>query len=244
MTQPPNTPVDKTTEVNSRQGVIPPDSFTTARTHSDRRWIICVVTAGFLGSVVLYFLNVPPILTSMFLASGVASLVYHFLGGIDPHKTTFDVGTFRIVGSLAALVGVALLVNQYLMIQQVVRMAEKDLLGQWNWVYGQGGWEGFLDFKKDSNGQLTYGGYVTQYKDSSECNPRLKILNGKAELVEGHDLNLEADVVDCRYKDSPFHLKSSEPLRMLPAFRGILLPDPDSKATGRFGIMIYKHQGP
>jgi hypothetical protein len=208
----------------------------------DRAVIVSVVAVGFVGSVILYFLRVPSILTSVFLSAGVASLVYHFLGGIDPTKTSFNVGAFRVVGSLAALVGVALLVNQYLTLQQSVRLVEKDLLGQWKWVYGRGGWEGFLNFKQDSSGRLIFSGDVDQYTDPSGCNPRLKLTNGKANLVDGRVLHLEADALDCRYKDVSFHLNSDEPLIMLPAFRGQLLPD--AKANGIFGIMIYKHQGP
>ena len=225
------------------QGTIVPGVAQTPPPSSpgDRKVIIWVVAVGFIGSVILYFLRTPAILVSVFLASGVASLVYHFLGGIDPNATRFSIGTFRIVGSLAALVGVALVVNHHLTIQQIYRLNENDIVGQWKWVYGRGAWEGFLNFKKDASGKLIFDGRVDQYLDAS-CNPRLALTNGKASLVDGHGLTLEADVTDCRYPQNPFHLNTNAPIEMVPAFRGQLLPD--GKANGNFGIMMYKHEGP
>ncbi len=73
-----------------------------------------IVVLGLVGSAIIWILKVPPIIVSFFLATGVASLVYRFLGGIK--ETTFTIGTlkwgtFRFTGSIGALIGCALLVN-------------------------------------------------------------------------------------------------------------------------------------
>ena len=57
-------------------------------------------------------LHIPPITTSFLLASGLAALAYRFLGGIE--GASFAVGSFKLGGSLAALVGIAMLINHAL----------------------------------------------------------------------------------------------------------------------------------
>lgn len=75
--------------------------------------IIFSVALGLLGGVSLFYLSAPPIIISIFLAMGVSALVYRFLGGIKP-DTTITVKTITISGTLAALVGVAVIINIYL----------------------------------------------------------------------------------------------------------------------------------
>jgi hypothetical protein len=91
----------------------------------NRHWYIdeIVVAAfsflGFGGAVFLPlkfgFDNVPPIVVSFLLATGLAALTYKYLGGIE--GASFAVGALKLGGTLAALVGIALLINSQLMKQ-------------------------------------------------------------------------------------------------------------------------------
>lgn len=85
--------------------------------------IIIVLLVGLIGGVVLVFLQAPPIVSSIFIAMGIATLVYHFLGGIN--NSELNTGIIKLGGSMAALVGSAILINN-LLIEQV--HSSKDLL--------------------------------------------------------------------------------------------------------------------
>jgi hypothetical protein len=67
------------------------------------------------GAVLPLFLPVPPITTSFLLATGLAALTYRFLGGIQ--SSSVSIGVVRLTGSLAALVGVALVINHAMIAQ-------------------------------------------------------------------------------------------------------------------------------
>jgi hypothetical protein len=74
--------------------------------------IVVIVFAlfGFAGGVFLpHLFAMPPITTSFLLATGMAALVYRFLGGIQGASLT--VGSLKLGGGLAALVGIAMLIN-------------------------------------------------------------------------------------------------------------------------------------
>jgi hypothetical protein len=63
--------------------------------------------SGFVGGLAVHVLfNAPPVIVSLFLGTGVAALVYRFLGGIPP-GTTATIGVFKFGGSLAALLASA-----------------------------------------------------------------------------------------------------------------------------------------
>lgn len=84
--------------------------------------ILWVIVLGFVGGSVLHLaFRAPAILVSVLIASAVAALVYRFLGGI-PAETTFAMGGLKLGGSLAALVGVAFLVNHALELQSTSRL--------------------------------------------------------------------------------------------------------------------------
>ncbi len=78
----------------------------------ENRVILVVILTGFIGSVVLYFLKVPPIVMSIFLGSGISALVYRFLGGAA--GASFVMGTLKLSGSIAVLLGSAYYINQQL----------------------------------------------------------------------------------------------------------------------------------
>ena len=58
------------------------------------------------------FDKIPPITVSFLLATGLAALTYRYLGGID--GASFTVGALKLGGALAALVGIAMLINNSL----------------------------------------------------------------------------------------------------------------------------------
>jgi hypothetical protein len=93
-----------------------------------RKWYVddIVVAAfsilGFGGAVFLPvrygFDRIPPIQVSFLLATGLAALTYRYLGGIE--GASFAIGALKLGGTLAALVGIALIINDKL-VQQIPR---------------------------------------------------------------------------------------------------------------------------
>jgi len=94
-----------------------------------RKWYVDeIVVAAFailgVGGAVLLPLRygftpsggkIPPALVSYLLATGLAALTYRYLGGIE--GASFKVGALKLGGALAALVGIATLVNTQLLPQ-------------------------------------------------------------------------------------------------------------------------------
>lgn len=74
--------------------------------------IICSLFIGFLGAVTLVSFEMPPIVPSIFLATGIATLVYYFLGGIQDAR--FDMGPIKLGGSIAALIASAWFIDSKL----------------------------------------------------------------------------------------------------------------------------------
>ncbi len=139
------------------------------------RWddIIIVIFAllGFIGSVVLYrTASAPPPIISFFLAMGVASLVYRFLGGID--KAQLVMGTLKVTGTMAALIGIAVYVNGQIIKQQqaddlraqqrakiMKEMMLQPLEGRYEWqMYG--GWKGYINIEKDGSAHIEMDKYL------------------------------------------------------------------------------------
>jgi hypothetical protein len=141
------------------------------------RWddIIIVIFAllGFIGSVVLYrTASAPPPIIAFFLAMGVASLVYRFLGGLEKAELVW--GTLKITGTMAALIGIAVYVNSEIKAQQSaddLRFQErakimKELLlepvdGLYDWQYAGAGWSGYIEVKKDGSAETHMQRYLT-----------------------------------------------------------------------------------
>jgi hypothetical protein len=102
-----------------------------------RQWYIdeiIVAAFAFLGVGGAVFLplhygfaSVPPIVVSFLLATGLAALTYRFLGGIQ--GASFTVGTLKLGGALAALVGIAWFVNGRL-VPQVQTLQVWDVYGK------------------------------------------------------------------------------------------------------------------
>jgi hypothetical protein len=104
-------------------------------TRAKRGWSadeIVVASFAFLGVGVGAFLslrpNVPPITASILLATGLAALAYRYLGGVE--GSSFSVGALKLTGALAALVGIALLINSKLSSQVLPRYQAWEVSGQ------------------------------------------------------------------------------------------------------------------
>lgn len=80
---------------------------------------VVVIVFAFLGLAGGVFLPLrfplPPITTSILLATGLAALAYRYLGGVQNAK--FDVGKLQLTGGAAVLLGFALTVNWILAAQ-------------------------------------------------------------------------------------------------------------------------------
>jgi len=114
---------------------------------SDDIVIVFFALLGFIGSVVLYqTTSAPPIIVSFFLATGVSSLVYRFLGGIQAVSLTW--GALKITGTAAALIGIALGVNRYLEVQTLELVSAE---GRYDWQFAGGGWKGYLQVERDGS---------------------------------------------------------------------------------------------
>jgi hypothetical protein len=72
--------------------------------------------------------TIPPITTSFLLATGLAALTYRFLGGIQ--GASFAMGSLKLGGTLGAMVGIAVLINQALVKEQPTPHEAYHLKGQ------------------------------------------------------------------------------------------------------------------
>lgn len=75
--------------------------------------IITVMAFGFLGGLIILKMNYQPIIVSVMFGTGIASLIYRFLGGIE-NSTTITLGPVKLVGALAGLIGTAWVINMKL----------------------------------------------------------------------------------------------------------------------------------
>ena len=78
--------------------------------------IIVALILGFIGSILLYLLDVKPILVSIFLGTGIASLIYRFLGGTTGNS--MQLGAAKFTGTVAVLIGSSYFINQELAKQE------------------------------------------------------------------------------------------------------------------------------
>jgi hypothetical protein len=78
--------------------------------------ILVALVVGFVGSILLYLLDVQPILVSIFLGTGIASLIYRFLGGTTGNS--MQLGALKLTGTVAVLIGSSYFINQELSKQE------------------------------------------------------------------------------------------------------------------------------
>jgi hypothetical protein len=206
-----------------------------------------VAAFAFLGVGGAVFLpirfHVPPIVISFLMATGVAALAYRYLGGIP--GASIAIGALKLSGALAALVGIALLINSYLPGQiQFQLITDDDIVGPWKWVYAKGTASGHIYILKDHNGNLVVDGEQDKYLTEDSHVPLYTLKNGKAKLLNRNSLILEADVED-HVNKAHIHWKADAPLVLLPAFRGTMRAtrEDGSVITDTWGIMFYKWSG-
>jgi hypothetical protein len=206
-----------------------------------------VAAFAFLGVAGAVFvpirLHVPPILISFLMATGLASLAYRYLGGIP--GTSIVIGTLKLGGALAALVGIAVLINNYVSRQvQFQLVTDDDIVGPWKWVYARGAASGHIYISRDHSGNLVVDGEQDKYTTEDSHVPLYTLKNGKAKLLNRNSLTLEVDVEDHVNKDH-FHWKADAPLVLLPAFRGSMRAtrEDGSVITDTWGITFYKQSG-
>ncbi|MGE0076373.1 MAG: hypothetical protein AB7S48_00785 [Bacteroidales bacterium] len=73
--------------------------------------VILVLIVGVLGGIILiYIRNTPPILIAILFSMSIATLVYHFLGGIK--NAQLNTGAIKLGGTMAALLSSILLLNK------------------------------------------------------------------------------------------------------------------------------------
>jgi len=197
--------------------------------------VITFAAIGLGGSIALVlWTTAPPIITSFLFTTGIAALIYRFLGGIQ--RASFSVGALKLGGTAAFLVGVALLINPYLESQLRFRLLKDDIVaGSWHWVYAKGGWDGQLIFTKVKDGEWTFTGEETKWS-GDKSQPLLEVKNGTAKILDHKALQLKFDAEDHLYNRT-IHFESAAPLKLLPAFRGELRED---NKTDPWGMMIYK----
>jgi hypothetical protein len=78
--------------------------------------VVCIPTAVVL--VCMLPNQIPPIVPSVLLATGLAALIYRFLGGLE--GANFQMGAFKAAGGLAALALITWGINHYLQEQDPV----------------------------------------------------------------------------------------------------------------------------
>jgi len=182
------------------------DRDPTARNAKPAEDIVAILFAlfGFIGGVVLHLTVRIPVITGLFLGTGVASVAYGCLGGIQ--NAMFGFGPLKVGGSLAALAGVAFMTTQQLQAQQdreeklerfraeqIQTVTAVPITGEYEWQWAGDGW--ITHITVDANG-------IARIKDSARfvtCGGKLQTVplvehrDGKAELKNG-GLKLEISI--------------------------------------------------
>lgn len=179
---------------------------------------------GLLGSYILFCTGAPPILVSFFLSTGVAAVVYRYLGGIQ--SASFGWGTLKLGGTMAALVGTAFLVNYYLELQTLISV---PVAGRYEWQWAGDSWKGYVDVGKDGAVKIQ----MSTYQNCPGTKKWLPLLeqsgSGKAESIENRTkLRVKIPVKFINYDDKCNRTGSSDvttlagDLDRKPAFAGVV----------------------
>lgn len=112
-------------EQTSKQSKKQPSGIPAGEPLVNRRVILVATAACLAGGVILFFLGVPSMILSVFLAMAVAGFVYGFLGGFG--EVSFKLGSvISAGGGLAALLASMWLINSSLASQMAVDLT-RDL---------------------------------------------------------------------------------------------------------------------
>lgn len=212
------------------------------------RVAICLTLLFLFGGAILYWFQMPRIITALFLSAGVTLLVYHFLGGI-PLDSEFHLGALRLGGSMAVLIGVAWWLSSNPDLDPQYRfhiVSPEAIVGSWDWkaVGADTGLDGSLTFEKNQS----FSGQEFRWEagPNGQVNhvPFLDLTNGKWSLsADRTTLSIESDVVDHVY-NRRFHWRTEEPLVLVAAFGGQLWPykqDDPNLNSQPWGVLITKN---
>jgi hypothetical protein len=193
---------------------------------------------GFVGGLLTFALHWPSVICSLLFGTGVASLVYGFLGGIT--KAEFVWGVAKFGGSMAALLATTFFLTHYLENERTdFHLTPKKIVGTWYWDYGQGGWHGELKFSLDPSGNLVFQGNEKKCISEFNCTVIYTITDGHAEIVGGDRLKLDSKVHDAVY-NRDFEWQSVQPFGPTLAFMGDMQPLPQYGITDSWGLLIMK----
>lgn len=199
--------------------------------------VLFFCVCGFGGGLAASKIGSPPVIISLLLATGVASLIYRFLGGMA--GASVSVGALRLTGTAAVLVGMMLLVDSKLHVEMPQTnehsLTKADLVGTWRWDYGQGGWTGDFTFKMVNN-DVVFTGTESRCTDPLHCTPLFLLTDGRADVVND-GLQLDAQVHDYEH-NVDFEWREVQPLHRTIAFEGSLKPV--SGSTQSWGISLFK----
>lgn len=158
---------------------------------------------GFILGIVVWLRFHEATLASWLLATGVASLVYRFLGGVQ--GVGFDWGRIKAAGSLAALISVAFMVRPYFQQEIDERWSyfPKNAEGRYEWQWAGEGWLGYVTI--EANGRA----HLDSMVEYATCNGVPKILtkvrksgDGKANLDKSRrELEVEIPVTFIQYDE-------------------------------------------
>ncbi len=206
-----------------------------------------LIGIGILGGVFLHIrTRAAPIVVAVFLSTGIAAAVYRFLGGIEAN---LNVRGLQITGTMAALVGFAVILNRALVKQSgFLRITARSFVGEWDWDYPDEGWKGILTFKMEEE-RLTFTGRVEQLTGKVQRGQGkllYLISNGTATIIDGRHLELECDTED-RLSGARYRWRTTEPLGVGFEFAGTfinvekkLCTDDKSNAPYRWGLSLHK----
>lgn len=181
--------------------------------------VVILILIGIVGGSALALLtNAPPILVAILVSFGVAAAIYSYFGGIDK-TTSFAVGSLKLGGVMAAVVGTACLVNHYMVEQRDFRAVTTEaLVGEWTWDYPKDRWRATLRFEEEKGG-LVFRGNVEQFQDDGSLKIIYEMRDGTAKILNRKHLELQCKVRDLIH-NRDFVWKTAEPLKSGLAFEG------------------------
>lgn len=182
--------------------------------------LLCIVL-GFAGAVVLERINTPPIITSFWLATGVAAVVHGCLGGIT--DAGFKIWGLRLTGAAAVLVGVAFVTDHFLESERRVPPA-----GTYEWQWSGDRWIGYARVTEDGTAKFDPMNRFLLCNGELIQKPLLKMSGtGKAkENLAGTELDVSFPVTfltydaNCNGTDEPYPSVISGKLKKVIAYAG------------------------
>jgi hypothetical protein len=196
--------------------------------------VLLFALSGLGGGVLVYVFLHSPLLTSCFLAVGVASLIYGFLGGIG--ETTFVFGALKLTGSIAALVGTLWMLNHYLVIEaenaRLARLVKAPIDRPYEWQWAGEGWIAYITMDENSEAHIEMSKVVTCSAESTpDRDPKKERTQVRVAEQRGPG---KAEFVDNQSK-----LRISIPVQFF-KYEGCKRTGPDGEVTVLKGILDRK----